>query len=261
MTQQISYLEHINRENDFHHSEYEEEMRMYRYVRDGDFRAVEEARRVFCAGKQGHLSDEPLTNMKYLFVASMTLVIRFAITGGMASEKAYTSSDYYIQQMDKCKSVEAVRALHEEAVRYFTGYGKSEKGKNLFQDGDAVYGLYFPSSKQCHPRGGYCAKSAKESGLFIVLVQKRDRKDGDGIHYGKQTESVPEHVAWLGPFMRRGQCGLCLFFPELFYQDVSAIHRGHAQEVSGEICAQQALGCHILLRHMETFNMSICCLR
>lgn len=103
---------------------------MYRYVRDGDFRAVEEARRVFCAGKQGHLSDEPLTNMKYLFVASMTLVIRFAITGGMASEKAYTSSDYYIQQMDKCKSVEAVRALHEEAVRYFTGYmANLKKGK------------------------------------------------------------------------------------------------------------------------------------
>ena len=130
VTQQISYLEHINRENDFHHSEYEEEMRMYRYVRDGDFRAVEEARRVFCAGKQGHLSDEPLTNMKYLFVASMTLVVRFAITGGMDSEKAYTSSDYYIQQMDKYKSVEAVRALHEEAVRYFTCYmANLKKGK------------------------------------------------------------------------------------------------------------------------------------
>ena len=68
--------------NDFRHTDYEEEMRVYRYVRDGDPRAPEEARRRFTAGRQGHLSDDPLTNMKYLFVASMTLIIRFAITGG-----------------------------------------------------------------------------------------------------------------------------------------------------------------------------------
>lgn len=119
---QISQMEFINREHDFRHSDYEEEMRMYRYVRDGDFRAVEEARRKFWTGKQGHLSDDPLTNMKYLFVASMTLVIRFAITGGMNSETAYTSSDYYIQQMDKCKTTQEVYALHEEAIEYFTNY-------------------------------------------------------------------------------------------------------------------------------------------
>ena len=124
VTGQISYLEYMNRENNFRHRDYEEEMRMYRYVQDGDFRAVEEARRNFCAGKQGHLSDEPLINMKYLFVASMTLVIRFAITGGMNSETAYTSSDYYIQQMDKCRTIEEVRRLHEEAVEYFTDYIK-----------------------------------------------------------------------------------------------------------------------------------------
>jgi len=130
VTGQISYLEYMNRENNFRHRDYEEEMRMYRYVQDGDFRAVEEARRNFCAGKQGHLSDEPLINMKYLFVASMTLVIRFAITGGMNSETAYTSSDYYIQQMDKCRTIEEVRRLHEEAVEYFTDYmGKLKKEK------------------------------------------------------------------------------------------------------------------------------------
>lgn len=130
--EQISYMEFLNRENDFHHSDYEEEMRMYRYVRDGDLRAVERARRIFCAGKQGHLSDDPLTNMKYLFVASMTLVVRFAITGGMNSETAYTSSDYYIQQMDKCKSTEEVSGLHEEAIRYFTEYMAGQQKDKIY---------------------------------------------------------------------------------------------------------------------------------
>lgn len=130
--EQISYMEFINREHEFRHSGYEEEMRMYRYVRDGDLRAVQEARRAFCAGKQGHLSDDPLMNMKYLFVASMTLMVRFTITGGMNSETAYTSSDYYIQQMDRCKTTEEVRMLHEEAVEYFTNYMVRLKKEKIY---------------------------------------------------------------------------------------------------------------------------------
>ena len=58
--------------------------------------------------------------MKYLFVASVTLIIRFAITGGMNSETAYTSSDYYIQQMDKCKTVAEVRDLHLEKEKIYS---------------------------------------------------------------------------------------------------------------------------------------------
>ncbi len=117
-------MEFVNRENDFRHSDYEEEIRVYRYVRDGDPRALEETRRKFRAGGQGHLSDDPLTNMKYLFVASVTLIIRFAITGGMNSETAYTSSDYYIQQMDKCKTI--------EAVEYFTNYMADLKKEKIY---------------------------------------------------------------------------------------------------------------------------------
>ena len=130
--EQVSHMEFLNRENDFRHSDYEEEIRVYRYVRDGDPRALEESRRKFTAGRQGHLSDDPLTNMRYLFVASMTLIIRFAITGGMNSETAYTSSDYYIQQMDRCKSIEEVRDLHLEAVEYFTNYMADLKKEKIY---------------------------------------------------------------------------------------------------------------------------------
>lgn len=130
--EKISYMEFMNREHDFRHSNYEEEMRIYRHIRDGNFRAVEEARQTFHAGKQGHLSDEPLTNMKYLFVASMTLVVRFVITGGMNSETAYTASDYYIQQMDRCRSVEEVRSLHEEAIEFFTDYMVQLKKEKIY---------------------------------------------------------------------------------------------------------------------------------
>ena len=130
--EQIAYMEFMNREHDFRHSNYEEEMRIYRHIRDGDFRAVEETRQTFRAERQGHLSDEPLTNMKYLFVASMTLVVRFVITGGMNSETAYTASDYYIQQMDRCRSVEEVSSLHEEAIEFFTDYMVQLKKEKIY---------------------------------------------------------------------------------------------------------------------------------
>ena len=132
ITDQISHMVFINREQNFRHSDYEEEMRMYRHVRDGDLRSVEEARLTFCAQKQGHLSDDPLTNMKYLFVASMTLVMRFAVSGGMNSETAYTTSDYYIQQMDKYKTVEDISRLHEEAIEYFTRYMRAVKKEKVY---------------------------------------------------------------------------------------------------------------------------------
>lgn len=130
--EQITYMEFMNRERDFQHSDYEEEMRIYRHVRDGNLRAVEEARNTFRARKQGHLSDDPLTNMKYLFVASMTLIVRFVITGGMNSETAYTASDYYIQQMDRCRTIEEVSHLHEEAVEFFTDYMIQLKKEKIY---------------------------------------------------------------------------------------------------------------------------------
>lgn len=130
--EQVSHMEFVNRENDFRHHDYEEELRMYRYIRDGDLRAVKEAQRKFTAEGQGHLSDDPLTNIKYLFVAFITMTIRFAITGGMNSETAYTSSDYYIQQMDRCMTIEEVRKLQLEAVEYFTNYMADLKKEKIY---------------------------------------------------------------------------------------------------------------------------------
>lgn len=57
------------------------------------------------------VSHDSLRNMKYLFVASITLATRFAITGGMDEETAYNASDLYIQKMDTLTDIEAVQAL------------------------------------------------------------------------------------------------------------------------------------------------------
>lgn len=116
----LSYLEFINRENSIRHHRYDEEMRQYDYLQAGDTRAIAESVHMLSSGLAGHLSDDPLRNMKYLFVASITIATRRAIEGGMEEEDAYNASDLFIQEMDQCASIQAVKELHREMFTFFT---------------------------------------------------------------------------------------------------------------------------------------------
>ena len=117
---QVAYMEYVNRENNYRHHYFDEEMKQYELMKAGDPAAVEESQRMMRANNHGHLSDDPVRDMKYLFVANITITTRFAIEGGMNSETAYNSSDLYICRMDKCNTVEEVLDLHREMFSYFT---------------------------------------------------------------------------------------------------------------------------------------------
>lgn len=106
-------------ENRYHHS-YNEELLQYEYIRDGDLRSIEESKRLFRTGITGRLSDDPITNKKYLFVAATTLATRFCIEGGIDAQEAYNMSDLIIQKLDSCYSVEDVNELHTMMVKTFT---------------------------------------------------------------------------------------------------------------------------------------------
>lgn len=128
----VVYLEYMNRENSFRHHSYNEEMLQYDYIKKGDLRAVEEARRIFTSDTVGHLSDDPLRNWQYLFICSVTLVTRFAIEGGMAHEKAYTASDLYIKQIDKVRSKEELLDIHRDMVTYYVKQVAKAKKEQVF---------------------------------------------------------------------------------------------------------------------------------
>lgn len=128
----VAYLEFINRENDFHHHKYNEEMLQYEYIKNGDIRAIDEARRMIHSAETGHLSDDPLKNLLYLCICNITLVTRFAIEGGMNAEKAYNASDLYIQKYDSAKSVDVIYGLHDEMIGYFVKAVAAAKKENVF---------------------------------------------------------------------------------------------------------------------------------
>lgn len=93
--QKLQYLEHLHREtSDRHHTDTEDAYQ-YDLLRMGDPRAVDEGIKMFASNLPGHISDDPLRNYKYLFVASATLASRSAIAGGMdAAQNMLQFTDY-----------------------------------------------------------------------------------------------------------------------------------------------------------------------
>lgn len=116
----LVHMAFLQREDGFSHHGYDQELLQYEYLRAGDMRAVEEGVRLFNGNNVGHLSDDPIRDKRYLFVAATTMATRFAIEGGLNQETAYNLSDLFIQRMDLCKTVEEISALHRVMLEEFT---------------------------------------------------------------------------------------------------------------------------------------------
>ncbi|MDS0526241.1 helix-turn-helix domain-containing protein [Clostridium sp. SHJSY1] len=116
----LIYTTFLQREKVHYHHSYDEELLQYEYVRDGDIRSIEESKRLFRTGIAGKLSEDPIFDKKYLFVASTTLATRFCIEGGMDEQEAYNMSDLFIQGLDKCFTVQDIYELQTNMITTFT---------------------------------------------------------------------------------------------------------------------------------------------
>ena len=116
----LHYLEYVNREHAFTPPTYDDDMLQYEYLKQGNPEALELGRRLFDPAVQGRISEDDLRNVKYLFVASITLACRFAIAGGVDQRLAYNASTLYIQRMDACDTVDKVISLHHDMFAFYT---------------------------------------------------------------------------------------------------------------------------------------------
>ena len=115
----LFYMEFVHRENQFRHMSQNRDRRQYELLRDADPQAVEEGVNAFQAHLQGHLSDDPLRNYKYLFVANVALCCRYCMEGGLNQERAYNISDLFIQKMDLLDTEQQVIDLHKRMLEFY----------------------------------------------------------------------------------------------------------------------------------------------
>lgn len=62
---------------------------------------------------RGILSTDPIQNLRYHFIISAAMITRYCIHAGLEQTKAYSMSDFYIQKMDKCKTIAQIDKLHD----------------------------------------------------------------------------------------------------------------------------------------------------
>ncbi len=110
---EIRSLVHKNAENSFAHTSYKVELERFRLLARGDYRAVEKTMEILDADMQGKLSDDPLRNMRYLFIVNTGLATRFAIESGAPQELVYSTSDVFIRKADVAKTEDEIRELNK----------------------------------------------------------------------------------------------------------------------------------------------------
>lgn len=174
---QLAYMAYVNRENEFQHHGYEEEVKQYVLMQQGDPAAVEESQRMMRRDTVNGLSTDPLRNMQYLFVANITLTTRFAIEGGLDGETAYNASDMYIRKMDVCRSAEEVLDLHREMFSFFTAKMASVKTEKAYSRSVAESIEYIESNLHLPLRMDEVAEHVNLSpGYFSVLFHRETGK-------------------------------------------------------------------------------------
>ncbi|MBR4085009.1 MAG: helix-turn-helix transcriptional regulator [Lachnospiraceae bacterium] len=129
---EIHKLLHDNAEKGFIHTTYQEESQRFHYLINGDTRAIEDSMRLMNPELQGKLSNDPVRNMRYLFVINTGLATRYLIEAGIPQEMVYSTSDLYIQKADYATTINEIRELNHELWTVFVETVKTFKRENLY---------------------------------------------------------------------------------------------------------------------------------
>ncbi len=117
MTKDWLASEFVNQEMLNRHRGMEMELTFYDAIAHGDLEAVREncRNRMFVNPEGvGKLSHNPIQNLKYHFVVTAAMIVRYCVNSGMELEKAYSLSDFYILKADELGSIEELSRLHDE---------------------------------------------------------------------------------------------------------------------------------------------------
>ena len=104
-----------NHENNVHHNPYDQEMREFGSIENGDLIQLEKSLQEDYDGTIGTLAKDSLRNLKNLGIVLVTLASRAAIRGVLSPEISLSLSESYIQQIEECKDLALVAPLAHKA--------------------------------------------------------------------------------------------------------------------------------------------------
>lgn len=145
---EVKHVEHTfeNREIGRLHNPYDQEMREFTSIENGNIEELKNSLSEDYPGEVGKLARTPLRQMKNRGIAVITLASRAAIRGGILPEEAYSLSDAYIQKIEDCNDIPTVLHLFHSAeyryaqmVRDHKTEGQKEKQSNIYAESCKTY--------------------------------------------------------------------------------------------------------------------------
>ncbi|MGN0570679.1 MAG: helix-turn-helix domain-containing protein [Candidatus Fimenecus sp.] len=119
------------RESGIAHTPYQAENAFFACIQQGDVHLLQEKMEQYFQNGVvvGKLSDDPLRQMQYWGVSSVTLAVRAAIQGGLDEMTAYNLSDSYIRSIDKMQSPDEILIFLIEKAGELTALVSKVRGQ------------------------------------------------------------------------------------------------------------------------------------
>lgn len=109
-----------DRETDSWHNSYQQEIREFDSIMNGDILKLKESWNEDYGGEMGRLADDDLRNMKNLGIVVITLASRAAMRGGLHPEISYSLSDAFSLEIERLNTVEDITKLIRNAEMEYT---------------------------------------------------------------------------------------------------------------------------------------------
>lgn len=125
-------LAYVGKENEYVHNTALFEQQMYHYVMEGDKYKLNAFLQEHSSGlSTGIVADNDLRQAKNILISNAAVTARYAMAGGMDTEKAYTLADVYILKCERLTDVPAVHQLQYNMIMDFT----EQIGQSKLPDG------------------------------------------------------------------------------------------------------------------------------
>ena len=105
-----------NQELHQYHNPYDQEIREYQALENGDWEQLKKSLAEQHEGKLGRLAKNDLRHLKNMGIVVVTLSCRAAIRGGILPEVAFTLSDAYIRKLEDLTDEKDIEAAFEQAA-------------------------------------------------------------------------------------------------------------------------------------------------
>lgn len=170
------------REGGLAHTSYQAETEFYTCIRLGDVQLLEtKMEQHFQNGFViGRLSENPLRQMQYWAVSSITLAVRAAIQGGLDEIYAYNLSDLYIRRIDTMQNPMQIVALLCEKARELTELVAKVRGRLRYSPHVRRTVSYIEEHLHEKLRVADLAKNAGISADYLSAVFKRETGEALG---------------------------------------------------------------------------------